>query len=113
MASEHTKELQKQQQQRTKPLLILLPKRNKVYMVLRAVAKAFENLWHNCLKYQILISQIPSISEKKMFNFWTIEKEKINIGKEFTKWGSARKRPLLYSIQVIFILCALTMSLTL
>ncbi len=41
----------------------------KVYMVLRDVAKAFDKVWHNGLKYKLLKLELPSILEKKYATF--------------------------------------------
>ncbi len=51
-----------------------LAQKKQVYMVLRDVAKAFDEVWHNGLKYQLRL-QLSSILNKILCHFWTIEKE--------------------------------------
>ncbi len=54
-------------------------------MVLRDVAKAFNKVWHNDMKYKLLTLQLPSIPEKILCNFLDNRKTKINIGKEYSR----------------------------
>ncbi len=41
-----------------------LADKNQVYMVLRDVARAFDKVWHNGLKYKILRLGLPDIIKK-------------------------------------------------
>lgn len=40
-------------------------KKKQIYVVLRDVTKAFDNVWHNGLKYKLLQLRLPAILEKK------------------------------------------------
>ena len=53
-------------------------------MVLRDVAKAFDKVWHNRLKYKILRLGLPDILEKTLCNFLDNRKAKINIGNDYS-----------------------------
>ena len=57
-----------------------LADKKQVYMVLRDVAKAFDKVWHNGLKYEILRLGLPDILEKILCNFLENRRAKINIG---------------------------------
>ncbi len=63
-----------------------LADKKQVYMVLRDVAKAFDKVWHNGLKYKILRLGLPDILEKILCNFLDDRKAKINIGNEFSNF---------------------------
>ncbi len=58
--------------------------KNQVYIVLRDVAKAFDKVWINGLKYNLLNLGLPSILQKLLCNFLDNRSAKINIGKEFS-----------------------------
>jgi len=62
-----------------------LAEKKQVYMVLRDVAKAFDKVWHNGLKYKLLRLGLPDILEKILCNFLDNRKAKINFGNEFSK----------------------------
>ncbi len=59
-----------------------LADKQQVYVVLRDVAKAFDKVWHNDLKYKLLRLKLPPILEKTLCNFLDNRKAKIKIGKE-------------------------------
>ncbi len=61
-----------------------LADKNQVYVVLRDVAKAFDKVWHNGLKFKILNLGLPSIIEKILCNFINNRKAKINIGNDYS-----------------------------
>ena len=61
-----------------------LADKKQVYMVLRDVAKAFDKVWHNGLKYKILKLELPSILEKNLCNFLNNRKAKIHIGNDYS-----------------------------
>ncbi len=61
-----------------------LAEKKQVYMVLRDVAKAFDKVWHNGLKYKILRLRLPDILEKILCNFLDKRTAKINIGNKFS-----------------------------
>ncbi len=64
-----------------------LADKNQVYMVLRDVAKAFDKVWHNGLKYKVLKLGLPSILEKKILcNFLNNRKAKIDIGNDYSNY---------------------------
>ncbi len=54
-------------------------------MVLRDVAKAFDKVWHNGLKYKIITLGLPDIIEKLFCNFLNNRKAKINIGNKYSE----------------------------
>ncbi len=47
-----------------------LANKEQVYVVLRHVAKAFDKVWHNGLKYKLLQLGLPEILEKTLCNFF-------------------------------------------
>lgn len=53
-----------------------------MYVVLRDVAKAFDKVWHNGLKYKLLRLKLPTILEKTLCNFLDNRKAKVKIGKD-------------------------------
>lgn len=53
-----------------------------VYVILRDVAKAFDKVWHNGLKYKLLRLGMPTLLEKTLSNFLNNRTAKINIGKD-------------------------------
>ncbi len=53
-----------------------LTEKKQVYMVLRDVAKAFDKVWHNGLKFKLLRLQLPDILEKKFVYFLGQEESK-------------------------------------
>ncbi len=64
-------------------------------MVLRVVAKAFDIVWHNRLKYKLIRIGLPEIIEQTLCNFLDRRKAKINIGNQLsedriTKWRPAK-----------------------
>lgn len=59
--------------------------RNKYTWSLRDVAKAFDKVWHNGLKYKLLRLGLPVILEKILCNFLDNRKAIINIGKEHSR----------------------------
>ncbi len=61
-----------------------LANKNQVYIVLRDVAKAFDKVWINGLKYKLLNLGPPSMLQKLPCNFLDNRSAKINIGKEFS-----------------------------
>ena len=61
-----------------------LAEKKQVYMVLRNVAKAFDKVWHNGLKYKLLRLGFPAILEKILCSFLDNRKTKINIGNEYS-----------------------------
>lgn len=61
-----------------------LADKKQVYLVLRDVAKAFDKVWHNGLKYKILRLGLPDIIEKILCTFLDNRKAKINIGSDFS-----------------------------
>ncbi len=63
----------------------VLADKKQVYMVLRDVAKAFNKVWHNGLKYKILKLGLPDIIEKILCNFLD-RKAKTNIGNEYSNY---------------------------
>ncbi len=58
--------------------------KRQVYMVLRDVAKAFDKVWHNGLKYKILRLGLPEILEKIICSFLNNRKARINLGNEYS-----------------------------
>ncbi len=54
-----------------------LAEKKQVYLVLRDVEKAFDEVWHNGLKYKILRLRLPDILEKKLCNFDNRKAKKI------------------------------------
>ncbi len=62
-----------------------LAQKKQVYIVLRDVAKAFDKVWHNGLKYKLQRLQLPSILEKILCNFLDNRRAKINTGKEYSR----------------------------
>ncbi len=54
-------------------------------MVLRDVAKAFDKVWHNGLKYKLLGLQLRDILENNLCSFLDKRKAKINFGSEYSK----------------------------
>ncbi len=55
-------------------------------MVLRNVAKAFDKVWHDGLKYKVLRLQFPEILKKKILcKFLDSRTAKINIGKKYSR----------------------------
>ncbi len=51
-----------------------LAEKHQAVVVLRDVAKAFDKVWHNDLKYKLLRLGLPSVLEKKYYAiFWTTE----------------------------------------
>jgi len=61
-----------------------LADKKQVYLVLRDVAKAFDKVWHNGLKFKILRLGLPDILEKTLCNFLDNRKAKINIGNDYS-----------------------------
>ncbi len=61
-----------------------LADKKQVYLVLRDVAKAFDKVWHNGLKYKILRLGLPDILEKILCNFLDNRKAKIKIGCKYS-----------------------------
>ncbi len=59
-----------------------LASKNEVYVVLRDVAKAFDKVWFNGLKYKISHLELPSILEKTLCNSLDHRSAKIKIGEE-------------------------------
>ena len=53
-------------------------------MVLRDVAKAFDKVWHNGLKYKIVRMGLPHILAKILCNFLDKRTAKINFGVEYS-----------------------------
>ncbi len=62
-----------------------LAEKNQVCLVLRDVAKAFDKVWHNGLKYKLLHLNLPPIFEKTLCNFLDDRTAKINIGNDFSE----------------------------
>ena len=56
--------------------------KQQVYVVLRDVAKAFDKVWHNGLKYKLLQLGLPETLEKTLCNFLDNRTAKIQIGKD-------------------------------
>ena len=63
-----------------------LADKNQVYVVLRDVAKAFDKVWHNGLKFKLLNLGLPIIIEKILCNFLYNRKAKINIGNDYSNY---------------------------
>ncbi len=63
----------------------VLAEKKQVYMVLRDVTKAFDKVWHNGLKYNVLRLRLPYILEKILCSFLEYCNAKINIGTKFSK----------------------------
>ncbi len=61
-----------------------LADKHQVTVVLRDVAKAFDKVWHNGLKYKILRLGLPSILEKTLCTFLDHRSAKISIGNSFS-----------------------------
>ena len=59
-----------------------LANKRQVYVVLRDVAKAFDKVWFNGLKYKLTHLQLPTILEKTLCNFLDHRSVKIKIGEE-------------------------------
>lgn len=53
-------------------------------MVLRDVAKAFDKVWHNGLKYKIVRMGLPHILAKILWHFLDKRTAKINFGSEYS-----------------------------
>ncbi len=53
-------------------------------MVLRDVAKAFDKVWHNGLKYKLLRLGLPPILEKTLCTFLDNRTAKISIGNDYS-----------------------------
>ena len=62
-----------------------LAEKKQVYLVLRDVAKAFDKVWHNGLKYKLLRLGLPDVLEKILCNFLDKRKAKINFGNNYSK----------------------------
>ncbi len=58
--------------------------KRQVYLVLRDVAKAFDKVWHNGLKYKILHIDLPPFLEKILCNFLDNRSALLNIGNDFS-----------------------------
>ncbi len=58
--------------------------KRQVYLVLRDVAKEFDKVWHNELKYKLLGIGLPSFLEKTLCNFLDNMSALINIGNDFS-----------------------------
>ncbi len=56
--------------------------KQQVYVVLRDVARAFDKVWHNGLKYKLLRLKLPTILEKTLCNFLDNRSAVIKIGKD-------------------------------
>ena len=61
-----------------------LAEKKQVVLALRDVAKAFDKVWHDGLKFKILTLNIPNLTEKILCNFLNDRKAKIVIGKEYS-----------------------------
>lgn len=59
-----------------------LASKQQVYVVLRDVAKAFDKVWHNGLKYKLLHLGLPPLLEKTLCNFLDNRSAIINIGND-------------------------------
>lgn len=57
-----------------------LANKHRVLVVLRDVAKAFDKVWHNGLKYKILQLNLPTNLEKTLCNFLDYREARISIG---------------------------------
>lgn len=62
-----------------------LADKKQVFIVLRDVAKAFDKVWHNGVKYKILRLGLPDILEKILCKFLDNRKAKINFGNEYSR----------------------------
>lgn len=62
-----------------------LAEKKQVFVVLRDVAKAFDKVWHNGLKYKILRLGLPDVLEKIVCKFLDNRKAKIIIGNEYSR----------------------------
>ncbi len=61
-----------------------LADKQQVLVVLRDVAKAFDKVWHNGMKYKLLQLGLPSILEKTLCTFLDNRTVKISIGSDFS-----------------------------
>ncbi len=55
-----------------------------VYLVLRDVAKTFDKVWHNGLKYKLLHIGLPPLLEKILCNFLDNRLAQMNTGNDFS-----------------------------
>ncbi len=62
----------------------VLAEKQKIYLVLRDGAKAFDKVWHNGLKYKLLRLSLPPIFEKMLCNFLSNRSAQINKGRDFS-----------------------------
>ncbi len=53
-----------------------LADKQQVYLVLRDVAKAFDKVWHNGLKFKLHYLSLPPIFEKYYVTSWTTDQYK-------------------------------------
>ncbi len=85
-----------------------LANKNQTYVILRDVAKAFDKVWHNGLKYKIIRLGMPDILEKTLCTFLNNRTAKIMIGKDTSDIIHLRSgvpqgsviSPTLYSIYI-------------
>ena len=61
-----------------------LAEKKHVYLVLRDVTKAFDKVWHNGLKCNIIRMGLPEILSKILCNFLDDRKAKINFGVDYS-----------------------------
>ncbi len=61
-----------------------LSDKHQAIVVLRDVAKAFDKVWHNGLKYKLLRLGLPPLIEKTLCTFLDNRKAKISIGNKFS-----------------------------
>ncbi len=62
-----------------------LAEKKQVYIPLRDVAKAFDKVWHDGLKYKLPRSGLPDILEKILCNFLDSRKANINFGNSYSR----------------------------